>query len=118
MTIVSSLKDKNTQSLYIFNGENPQNSEPQNGPRRGLDFIAKPACKEEMLLAPVVDMTGVTSELGAHEHEFHQKTYRESSSLSSNIKAFCPSVLDNSFNKSYLHIHDLLILFFKQRVPY
>ena len=24
----------------IFNRENPQNSEPQNGPRRGLDFIA------------------------------------------------------------------------------
>ena len=73
---------------YIFNRENPKDSEPQNGPRRGLDFIALPACKEEMLLAPVVDMTGVTSELGAHEHEFHQKTYRESSSLSSNIKAF------------------------------
>ena len=88
LTIVWSLKHKNTQPSYIFNGENPQNSEPQNGPRRGLDFIALPACKEEMLLAPVVDMTGVTSELGAHEHEFHQKTYRESSSLSSNIKAF------------------------------
>ena len=26
--------------LYIFNRENPQNSEPQNGSRRGLDFIA------------------------------------------------------------------------------
>ena len=26
--------------LYIFNRENPQNSDPQNGPRRGLDFIA------------------------------------------------------------------------------
>ena len=35
MTIVSSLKH-----IYIFNRENPQNSEPQNGPRRGLDFIA------------------------------------------------------------------------------
>jgi hypothetical protein len=34
------LKHKNTQSNYIFNRENPQNSEPQNGPRRGLDFIA------------------------------------------------------------------------------
>jgi hypothetical protein len=34
------LKHKNTQPLYIFNRENPQNSEPQNGPRRGLDFIA------------------------------------------------------------------------------
>jgi hypothetical protein len=34
------LKDKNTQPLYIFNRENPQNSEPQNGTRRGLDFIA------------------------------------------------------------------------------
>ena len=26
--------------MYIFNRENPQNSDPQNGPRRGLDFIA------------------------------------------------------------------------------
>ena len=26
--------------MYIFNRENPKNSEPQNGPRRGLDFIA------------------------------------------------------------------------------
>ena len=34
------MKHKNTQPLYIFNRENPQNSEPQNGPRRGLDFIA------------------------------------------------------------------------------
>jgi hypothetical protein len=34
------LKHKNTQHLYIFNRENSQNSEPQNGPRRGLDFIA------------------------------------------------------------------------------
>jgi hypothetical protein len=40
LTIVSSLKHKNTQPIYIFNKENPQNSEPQNGPRRGLDFIA------------------------------------------------------------------------------
>ena len=28
------MKHKNTQPLYIFNRENPQNSEPQNGPRR------------------------------------------------------------------------------------
>ena len=27
-------------TLYIVNRENPQNYEPQNGPRRGLDFIA------------------------------------------------------------------------------
>ena len=40
LTIVSSLKHKNTQPLYIINRENPQNSETQNGPRRGLDFIA------------------------------------------------------------------------------
>ena len=40
LTIVSSLRHKNTQPIYIFNRENPQNSEPQNGPRRGLDFIA------------------------------------------------------------------------------
>ena len=40
LTIVWSLKHKNTQPSYIFNRENPQNSEPQNGARRGLDFIA------------------------------------------------------------------------------
>ena len=40
LTIGASLKHKNTQHLYIFNRENPQDSEPQNGPRRGLDFIA------------------------------------------------------------------------------
>ena len=34
------MKHKNTQPLYIFNRENPQNSEPQNGPRSGLDYIA------------------------------------------------------------------------------
>ena len=28
------------QPSDIFNRENPQNPEPQNGPRRGLDFIA------------------------------------------------------------------------------
>ena len=32
LTIVWSLKHKNTQPSYIFNRENPQNSEPQNGP--------------------------------------------------------------------------------------
>ena len=36
----ASLKHKNTQHLYIFNRENPQNSEPQNVPRSGLGFIA------------------------------------------------------------------------------
>ena len=40
LTIGASLKHKNTQPLYIFNRENPQNSEPQNGPRSGLDYIA------------------------------------------------------------------------------
>jgi hypothetical protein len=40
LTIVSSLKHKNTQPSYIFNRKNPQNSETQNGLRRGLDFIA------------------------------------------------------------------------------
>ena len=34
------MKHKNTQPLYVFNRENPQNSETQNGLRRGLDFIA------------------------------------------------------------------------------
>ena len=38
LTIVSSLKHKNTQPIYIFNRENPQNSETQNGPRRGGGF--------------------------------------------------------------------------------
>ena len=36
------MKHKNTQPLYIFNRENTQNSEPQNGPRSGLDYIALP----------------------------------------------------------------------------
>ena len=40
LTIVSSLKHKNTPPINIFNRENPQNSEPQNSPRRALDFIA------------------------------------------------------------------------------
>ena len=34
------MKHKNTQPLYIFNRENPQSSETQNGPRSGLDYIA------------------------------------------------------------------------------
>ena len=38
-TIVS-YWEASCKSVYIFNRENPQNSEPQNGPRRGLDFIA------------------------------------------------------------------------------
>ena len=46
LTIVLSLKRKNTQPIYIFNKENPQNSVPQNGPRRGLDFIALHQCTE------------------------------------------------------------------------
>ena len=40
LTIIWSLKHKNTQPSYFFNRENPQNSEPQFVPRRGLDFIA------------------------------------------------------------------------------
>ena len=40
LTIGARFKHKNTQPLYIFNIEDPQNSEPQNGPMRGLDFIA------------------------------------------------------------------------------
>ena len=39
-TIGASFKHKNTQPLYIFTRENPQNSEPQNGLRSGLDYIA------------------------------------------------------------------------------
>ena len=39
-TIGASLKHKNTQPLSIFYRENPQNSEPKNGPRSGLDYIA------------------------------------------------------------------------------
>ena len=33
------MKHKNTQPLYIFNRENPKNSEPQNGTRSGLDVL-------------------------------------------------------------------------------
>ena len=40
LTIVSSLKHKSTQPIYVFSRENPQNSESQNGPRRGLYLIA------------------------------------------------------------------------------
>ena len=40
LTIVWSLKHHSTQPTYIFNRENPQNSESPKGPRRGLDFIA------------------------------------------------------------------------------
>ena len=43
------MEHKNTQPLYIFNRENPQNSEPQNGPRRGLDFIALVSCTKIQL---------------------------------------------------------------------
>ena len=39
-TIGASLKHKNRQPLSIFYRENPQNSEPKNGPRSGLDYIA------------------------------------------------------------------------------
>ena len=39
LTIVSSLKHQNTQPIFIFYKEIPQNSKPQNGPRRELDFI-------------------------------------------------------------------------------
>ena len=40
LTIVWSLKHHSTQTILIFSRENSQNSESQNGPRRGLDFIA------------------------------------------------------------------------------
>ena len=50
-TIGATFKHKCTQPLYIFNRENPQNSETQNGLRRGLDYIA---------LATVVSETKVT----------------------------------------------------------
>ena len=51
-TIVSSLKHKNIYSIYIFNKENPQNSEPQNGPRTGLDFIALIGSDSDYLVVP------------------------------------------------------------------
>ena len=38
------MKHKNTKPSYIFNKENTKNSEPLNGPRRGLNFIALPEC--------------------------------------------------------------------------
>ena len=40
---------KSTQPIYIVNRENPQDSEPQNGSRRGLDFIAMPGDKLSLL---------------------------------------------------------------------
>jgi hypothetical protein len=60
LTIVWSLKHKNTQPIYIFNRKNPQNSEPQNDPRRGLDFIALQPTQHhflESLLSLVVYQT-------------------------------------------------------------
>jgi hypothetical protein len=54
LTTVSSLKHKNTQPIYIFNRENPQNSEPQNGPRRGLDFIALDSSAKNTPNAPQI----------------------------------------------------------------
>ena len=44
LTCVWSLKHKNTQPIYIFNRENTQNSEPQNGPRRGTWFHSFAFC--------------------------------------------------------------------------
>ena len=37
------------QPIYIFNRENTQNFEPQNGPSRGLDFIALVECSRCVL---------------------------------------------------------------------
>ena len=42
------MKHKSTQPTYIFNRENPQNSEQQKGPRRGLDFIALGSGEDEL----------------------------------------------------------------------
>ena len=49
------MKRKNTQPLYIFNRENPQNSEPQNGPRSGLDYIALKG-QEVAIYASIYDL--------------------------------------------------------------
>ena len=38
--LLSEVWNIKTPNLAIFKRENPKNSEPQNGPRRGLDFIA------------------------------------------------------------------------------
>jgi hypothetical protein len=46
------MKTHNPQPLYIFNRENPQNSEPQNGPRRGLDLIALSKRNLNLILTP------------------------------------------------------------------
>ena len=59
LTIVSSLKHHSTQSIYIFNRENPQNSESPNGSRRGLDFIALP------LLTVITAYTGADETLAS-----------------------------------------------------
>ena len=44
------MKHQNTQPIYIFNRANPQNSEPQSGSRRGLDFIALNFADPEVFL--------------------------------------------------------------------
>ena len=52
------MKHKNTQPFYIFNRENPQNSEPQNGSRRELDFIALLSTMSIfMFILSVLDLT-------------------------------------------------------------
>ena len=87
------MKHKNTQPLYIFNRENPQNSEPQNGPRSGLDYIALDEtyyrqCKAQCLkdcqeteyivfwsIVPI-DLDSMCNEGGFH-HQYFQKNYRK-----------------------------------------
>ena len=49
--LLSQVWNIKTQPLYIFNRESPQNSEPQNGLRRGLDFIALPVSSIDNCMA-------------------------------------------------------------------
>ena len=61
------MKHKNTQPLYIFNRENPQNSEPQNGPRSGLDYIA--------LIFLVTRSKEVPQKMNEREEGFGERKY-------------------------------------------
>ena len=50
LTIVSSLKHKNTQAIYIFNRDNPKNSEPQYGFKEGTWFHSFGCCYPDRAL--------------------------------------------------------------------
>ena len=98
MTIVSILKHKNTQPIYIFNKENPQNSEPQNGPRRGLDFIAlsKKDADEQLPWIPAI--TNSSSRNSQQQYCIPQgpSTMSETRCLPDNSATTLQQLFDNS----------------------